>query len=155
MDTTLLRAMYSELIAEARLGDFGDPPPGQWSAWQIIAHVAANDDLLAEATQRVLDGSGRAYYNHDAIDTERLNELIEQKPDVTAWLEETSARLCDLADRLPEDDQTMVHTQIIDGTRTRVDQPWPWPKALVVQAKVHLPAHLAQLIELRGHHNDD
>ncbi|WP_117214580.1 DinB family protein [Allorhizocola rhizosphaerae] len=154
MDTTVLRAAYSELIAEARLGGFGDPPPGQWSAQQVIAHVAANDELLAEATRQVLDGSGRAYYNHDAIDTARLDELIAEKGDVLAWLEETSARLCDLADRLPEEDQTMVHTQIIDGTHTRVDQPWPWPKALVVQAKVHLPAHLTQLIELRGQHDE-
>ncbi len=154
MDTTVLRAAYTELIAEARLGGFGDPPPGQWSAQQIIAHVAANDELLATATAHVLNGDGQPYYNHDAINTERLDELIALKPDLVAWLEETSARLCDLADRLPDDDQTMVHTQIIDGTHTRVDEPWPWPKALVVQAKVHVPAHLAQLIELRGNSNE-
>lgn len=150
MDTTSLRAAYAELIEEAKRGGFGEPPPGQWDARQIVAHVAANDDLLARATRQVLEGDPQAYYNHDAIDTARLDELIVHHSDVVAWLERTSAELCGLVDRLPETDETMVHTQIIDGEHTRVDRPWPWPKAFVVQAKVHLPAHLSQLIELRG-----
>jgi len=150
MDTTTLRAAYAELISQARQGGFGKPPQGEWSADQIIAHVAVNDELLAKATRQVLDGQGQPYYNHDAIDTERLDVLIAANPDVVRWLEQTSRELCDLADRLAEDDTTRVHTNIVDGVITRIDRPLPWPAVLRTQAEMHLPRHLAQLRSLRA-----
>lgn len=149
MDTTGLRSAYAELIGQARQGGFGEPPEGEWSAEQIIAHLAANDELLVKATQQVLAGQGEPYYNHDAIDTSRLDELIAAKGDVIAWLEQTSADLCDLADQLYEGDMTLVHTQIVDGGITRIDRPLPWPAVLRTQAELHLPRHLAQLTALR------
>ncbi|HEX6684433.1 MAG TPA: hypothetical protein VF062_16645 [Candidatus Limnocylindrales bacterium] len=149
MDTTALRSAYAGFISEARQGGFGPPPDGEWSADQVVAHVAANDELLAATTLRVLDGDGHPYYNHDAIDTERLDTLISVHPDVVQWLEETSAALCDLADRLPDSDRTLVHTQIVDGTITRLDRPVPWPMVLQTQAEMHLPRHLEQLRALR------
>ena len=57
MDTTTLRSAYASLIGEARQGGFGEPPEGEWNADQIIAHVAANDELLATTTRQVLDGA--------------------------------------------------------------------------------------------------
>lgn len=150
MDTTTLRSAYADLIGEARQGDFGEPPEGEWTADQIIAHVAANDELLATATRQVLDGAAKQpYYNHDAIDTERLDKLIAAKTGVVPWLEQTSATLCDLADQLYEGDMTLVHTRIVDGTITRLDRPLPWPAVLRTQAEMHLPRHLAQLRALR------
>ncbi|GIH06792.1 hypothetical protein Rhe02_48590 [Rhizocola hellebori] len=152
MDTTSLRQGYAELIAEARRGGFGQPPAGEWSAEQIIAHVAANDELLAETTEHVLSGNRRAYYNHDAVDTAKLTEIVAAHGNLEAltdWLEKTSSRLVELAGRLDEKMPTMVHTTIRDGDLTRVDQPWPWPRAIKVQAGHHLPAHLAQLRALR------
>jgi hypothetical protein len=152
MDTTSLRQGYAELIAEARRGGFGPPREGEWTAEQIIAHVAANDELLAEATESVLNGHRRAYYNHDAVDTARLAEIVAAHGSLEAltdWLEKTSSRLIELAARVDEKMPTMVHTTIRDGNITRVDQPWPWPRAFKVQAGHHLPAHLAQLRALR------
>jgi hypothetical protein len=152
MDTTSLRLGYAELIAEARRGGFARPLADEWTAEQIIAHVAANDELLTETTENVLDGNRRAYYNHDAVDTEKLNELVAAYGNLAAltdWLEKTSSRLVELAGRLDEKMPTMVHTTIRDGDITRVDQPWPWPRAIKVQAGHHLPAHLEQLRALR------
>jgi len=149
MDTTTLRSAYAALIDEARQGGFGEPPDGEWTADQIVAHVAANDELLTTATRQVLDGAKQPYYNHDAIDTARLDELIKVKADVVQWLEQTSAALCDLADQLYEGDMTLVHTQIVDGAITRVDRPLPWPAVLRTQAELHLPRHLDQLRALR------
>ncbi|HZM74890.1 MAG TPA: hypothetical protein VFC19_04140 [Candidatus Limnocylindrales bacterium] len=91
MDTTPLRSAYAELIGEARQGGFGEPPDGEWNADQIVAHVAANDELLATATRQVLDSAKQPYYNHDAIDTARLNELIAAKTDLVQWLAQLRA----------------------------------------------------------------
>jgi hypothetical protein len=43
MDITDLEQGYAGLIAEARLGGFSAPARGEWTAEQIIAHVAAID----------------------------------------------------------------------------------------------------------------
>jgi hypothetical protein len=152
MDTTALVKAYAGVSQEARLGGFGPPPQGEWSAEQLIAHLAANDELLAQTTQRVLDGDDRAYYNHDAVDPERLGEIVAahgSMESLVRWLEQTSTRLIELAARLPEDDPTLVHTHIRDGGTVRVDQPLPWVRVLALQASSHLAAHLAQLRALR------
>jgi hypothetical protein len=151
MDTSTLRSAYATLIGEARQGGFGEPPDGEWNADQVIAHVAANDELLAATTRQILDGAlKQPYYNHDAIDTTRLDELIAAKPDVVQWLEQTSAALCALADQLYEGDTTLVHTRIVDGAITRLDRPLPWHAVLRTQAEMHLPRHIAQLQALRA-----
>jgi hypothetical protein len=152
METAALVKAYAELTAEARLGGFGPPPEGEWSAEQLIAHVATNDELLAQTTERVLDGDDQAYYNHDAIALARLNEIVAAHgglPALVDWLGETSARLIELAALLREDDTTAVHTHIRDGGATKVDQPLPWVRVLQLQASSHLVAHLAQLRALR------
>src|SRR5689334_11571160 len=113
MDTTSLRQGYAELLAEARRGGFGQPRAGEWTAEQIIAHVAANDELLAEATENVLSGRRQAYYNHEAVDSEKLAEIVAAHGSLEAladWLEKTSDRLVGLAARLDEKMPTMVHT---------------------------------------------
>lgn len=71
MDTTELRKAYDELLTEVAAGGFGDPRPGQWRAEQVVAHVAANDEVLASTTEAVLAGTAGRHYNHDAIDPAR------------------------------------------------------------------------------------
>ncbi|MBO4144007.1 hypothetical protein J5U46_28100, partial [Micromonospora tulbaghiae] len=67
MDVAELRQAYDELLAEIDAGGFGPPPEGQLSAEQIVAHLAANDELMSEATEAVLAGSPFAYYDLDTI----------------------------------------------------------------------------------------
>jgi hypothetical protein len=125
MDTTALVKAYAGVSEEARLGGFGPPAAGEWSAEQPIAHIATNDELLAQTTQRVLDGDDQAYDNHDAIDTGRLNEVVAAHGNLESlvdWLGQTSARLVELAQRLQDHDTTLVHTHIRDGETVRLDQ---------------------------------
>jgi sugar phosphate isomerase/epimerase len=147
MDTTELRAAYAAFLDLARKGSFGSPDQG-WDARHVIAHVAANDEMLAATTQEVIDrSSAEPYYNHDAIDTARLTALIGDRdvPALADWAQATSERVCDLAEALSEDDGVVVHTHIQDGDETRLDQPIPWHRLIAAQARRHLPAHMEQL----------
>jgi hypothetical protein len=47
MDTTKLDEGHRELAALARAGGFGPPPPGEWTAEQVLAHVACADTAIA------------------------------------------------------------------------------------------------------------
>jgi hypothetical protein len=47
MDTTELERAYADFLAVARAGGFGPPPPGEWTAEQVIAHVACADTSIA------------------------------------------------------------------------------------------------------------
>ena len=63
METAELRRAYDVLLAEADAGGFGPPPSGELTAEQVVAHLAANDELLTEATEAVIAGSPWAYYD--------------------------------------------------------------------------------------------
>lgn len=43
METTDLWAAYADLLAVAGRGQFGVPPPGEWTAEQLLAHIVATD----------------------------------------------------------------------------------------------------------------
>jgi hypothetical protein len=152
MDTTSLRSAYAALLELARTGEFRPPAQG-WDARHVVAHVAANDEMLATTTQSVFSGTTEPYYNHDAIDTARLDQLIgissggagREIGELADWLEQTSNRLCDLLDTLPEDDGALVHAHVQDGDVTVLDQRVPWHRFMTVQASRHLPMHTAQL----------
>jgi hypothetical protein len=153
MDTAGLRQAYDVLLAEADAGGFGLPPAGQWSAEQVVAHVTANDDLLTEATEAVLAGSPWAYYDHDALHTAQLADLIRAcggLPGLLTRLRLTSRRLCDLIDRLtPDAATTDVETHLRDGDTILLDGLLPWSRTLDIHRRLHLPTHTAQLHALR------
>lgn len=148
-----LRRAYDDFLAEVDAGGFGPPPPGEWSAEQIVAHVAVNDSLLCAATEAVLGGHSRPYYNHDSIDEEQLNAVIKDYPDLaslTVLVRAGGQRLCQLAERLDADRAvTPVHTHIRDGAVVRVDQLLPWARVIGLHRRLHLPAHANQLRALR------
>lgn len=158
MDTAVLRAAYDVLLAEIAAGGFGPPPPGKWTAEQVVGHVALNDELLAEATEAVLAGAPWAYYNHNAVHTPEVDDFVADCGDLaglTTRLRGTSHRLCALVDRLDVlAADTPVETHIRDGDRIVVDEPLPWGRVLDIHQRVHLPAHTDQLRALRDGHRD-
>jgi hypothetical protein len=153
MDASALRSAYEEFFTEAEAGGFGAPPAGEWTAELVLAHVAANDELLTAATQSVIDGNPQTYYNHDAIDTALLvSRAASAGDDLTALIgraRATSVRLCELAELLGQGDHVWVHTQVQDSDELIIDQPLPWARTLDIHAKVHLPLHTDQLRSLR------
>jgi hypothetical protein len=141
VDTTELRKAYESVAVEAAAGGFGPPPPGEWDAGRIVAHLTLNDGLLASTTEAVLAGRPASFDNRPSLDPE---------PGTVEALRASGARLCDLMDRLTEEQAaTVVPILIQDGTEIAVDRPMPWGVLLGIQASFHLPAHADQLRALR------
>lgn len=153
METADLRRAYDVLLAEADGGGFGPPPEGEWTAEQVVAHVAANDELMTEATEAVIAGSPWVCYNHNIIHRTQLDALVAEcggLPGLTRLLRGTSRRLCDLTEQLGGRSSTLVDTHLHDGFELRIDEQLPWGRTLDIHGRLHLPVHTAQLRALRG-----
>jgi hypothetical protein len=152
MDAAELRTAYDVLLAEAEAGGFGPPPPGEWTAEQVVAHVAANDELLAEATEAVIAGSPYVCYNHNSIHRPQLDALVAECEGMSGLVERvrgSSRRLCELVERLGARSSMPVDTNIRDGDEIVVSEPLPWGRTIDIHGRVHLPWHTDQLRVLR------
>ncbi|MEH0972177.1 hypothetical protein V6U77_13695 [Micromonospora sp. CPCC 205546] len=153
MDSGALREAYEAVLAEVDAGGFGPPPAGQLSAEQIVAHLAANDELMTEATEAVIAGSPFAYYDLETIHRPQVDALVVScggLAGLATLLRATSQKLCALTERLGAAAQTPVDTHLREGFDLVVDEPLPWGRTLDLHARVHLPKHLAQLRMLRA-----
>ncbi|MEW2376165.1 hypothetical protein DER29_1241 [Micromonospora sp. M71_S20] len=153
MDSGALRGAYAEVLAEVDAGGFGPPPAGQLSAEQIVAHLAANDELMTEATEAVIAGAPFAYYDLETIHRPQVDALVVEcggLAGLATLLRATSQKLCALTERLGAAAQTPVDTHLREGFDLVVDEPLPWGRTLDLHARVHLPKHLAQLRMLRA-----
>lgn len=152
VDAAALRRAYESVLVEVDAGGFGPPPDGELSAEQIVAHLAANDELMSEATEAVLVGSPFAYYDLETIHRPQLDALASEcggLDGLSALLRATSQKLCALAERLGPAAETPVDTVLREGFDLDVDESLPWGRALDLHLRVHLPMHLAQLRALR------
>ncbi|MFR9778159.1 hypothetical protein ACL02O_19160 [Micromonospora sp. MS34] len=152
VDAVELRRAYELVLAEVDAGGFGPPADGELGADQIVAHLAANDELMSEATEAVLAGSPFAYYDLETIHRPQLDALVSEcggLDALAALLRATSQKLCALAERLGPAAETSVDTVLREGFDLDVDESLPWGRVLDLHTRVHLPMHLAQLRALR------
>lgn len=152
MDAAELRQAYEVLLAEAETGGFGPPPPGEWTAEQVVAHIAANDELLIEATEAVIAGSPYVCYNHNSIHRPQLDALVAECYGIAglaARVRTSSGRLSELVERLGPRSSTPVDTNIRDGDEIVINEPLPWGRTIDIHGRVHLPLHTDQLRALR------
>lgn len=153
VESAELRRAYEAVLAEVDAGGFGAPAEGELSAEQIVAHLAANDELLSEATEAVLAGSPFAYYDLETIHRPQLDALVSEcggLDGLATLLRATSQKVCTLADRLGPAADTPVDTVLREGADLNVDQSLPWGRTLDLHTRVHLPMHLTQLRVLRN-----
>jgi hypothetical protein len=153
MQTEQLTAAYEAFLAEATVGGFGPPPAGEWNARQVVAHIAVNDGLVAEAIERVLAGEPARFDNSNATDWAKVTAFADEHGDLGGTIDAvrvSGARLCDLASRLTDEQAaTELPVFLRDGDDIAVDQPLPLGRVLGLQASFHLPAHGDQLRALR------
>jgi hypothetical protein len=63
MDTTGLRSAYNSFLAVARTERFSPPPPPEWTAAQLLAHIIAGDTAITAVALAVAAGERPSYDN--------------------------------------------------------------------------------------------
>jgi|HigsolmetaAR206D_1030411.scaffolds.fasta_scaffold00177_15 hypothetical protein len=152
MEAAELRRAYDDLLTEVAAGGFGPPPPGGLTVAQIVAHLAANDELMIEVTEAVLAGSPWTYYDAQPTLPPQVDAMVAHPAGLSglvAWLQTTSGRVCALLDRLGPAAETPVDCHLREGTEVFVEESLPWGRMLDIHGRIHLPAHLRELRGLR------
>jgi uncharacterized protein YndB with AHSA1/START domain len=155
VDVAALRDAYARFFAEAEQGGFEEPEPGQWDAREVLAHVALNDlALTAVAHALVHRRSDVTFGNTTCQDPAVLAHHIEMTGDLAA-LVSRGRRLADVATaavlRLDASQRgSVVPCRLLHDGEVVLDAALPWVDVAVeTQAARHLPAHTAQLQDLR------
>lgn len=91
MDTTALREAYRSFLAVARSEHFGAPPPPEWTAAQLIAHIVAGDTAITAVALAVAAGERPSYDNRPSLDRWNLARICAAAGDLPT--------LIDLVDR--------------------------------------------------------
>jgi hypothetical protein len=153
LDTTGLRRAYSELDGIARGGGFGQPPPGEWDAEHMLAHVASTDAAAAAAALAIAAGQRPSYDNRISMDESNLQRIIRQAgglAGLTGLVRRNGALLCWVAEQLGgEQLDVQLPVLIVSGDQVLVDEPRPLRALIEGLGRNHLPGHAQQLRTLR------
>jgi Mycothiol maleylpyruvate isomerase N-terminal domain len=144
---------YRPFIDTLLAGGFAEPETG-WNAGQIAAHVATNNDAIAELAETIAAGERPSYDNAEVIDDAQLQAVASANGGVQglAGLVETSAgRLADAWALLgPEAGAIEIPVRIADGGKIMRDGPIAIGNLIEGNATFHLQVHLRQLQSLRA-----
>ena len=94
--TGSLETAYAPFRATLLTGDFQAPDRGEWPAEFVAAHVAINNDQIADAAERVVRGQVVAYDNALSVDENELSRFVERVDGLVGLAEEiqrSAARL--------------------------------------------------------------
>jgi hypothetical protein len=156
MDTTPLRAAYRALLEAAATATEADvppnPPPGEWTADQIMAHVAVVTATTIAAASRVAAGENATYDNRVSQDLWTLDRVIDRAGGAAGLQERVRAHgeaLCTLASALSDAElDTPVPALLLSHREVLVDQPVPLRDLVAGLADAELPGHAKQLLAL-------
>jgi hypothetical protein len=143
---------FGDFIDEATNGRFNRPTGAGWTAEQIVAHVARNNEELIATTEAVLAGDEPSYDNSKIIDVRELDAYIVGYGGLrglTDRVAQTVAVLRDLAGQLGERGLVEISVRIRDGDAVALDGPLPWAKMLEMNGNHHAQLRLDQLRALR------
>ena len=169
-----LASGYDEFFAEALSGGFSAPGAAahpahdgsghpEFTAEQVVAHVAMNDDTMSAICRAIIDGAGHPdgarpparFVNDVANDRAVLDRLVaEHGGDLVALVRTGRARAEQfrlLLGRLSQEErQVPVQAHLSSDGQVMLDDAMPWGRlAIMVQAARHLPSHRDQLRALR------
>jgi len=153
IDIAALRAAHEEFIREAAGGGFGSPPPGEWDAERLIAHVAAADAAIGSVALAVAGGQRMVYDNRASLDEQNLRRIVSEcggLDGVTEFARVQGRVLCEVAGGLPKSAWSVrTSVMIVSGDELVVDEPWTVAQLVGGVAAIHLPRHTGQLVGLR------
>lgn len=154
MDVAALRTAHEEFLAVAEEGGFGPPPPGEWDACRLLAHVGATDAAIASVALAVAAGQRPGYDNRASLDEWNLRRITGKRGGLSRLTEFVRAQaqvLCEVAADLPKAARSVqVPVLIVSAGELVVDEPWPVGDLIAGVARIHLPRHAAQLSRLRS-----
>jgi hypothetical protein len=156
LDTAPLSDAYRALLgAAATVAESGEaktPPPGEWNADQILAHVAIITATTITAVSRVASGENATYDNRTSQDGWTISRVIARAGGNGGLRERIRVQgeaLCTLAPSLREAElDTPVPTVLLSGGDVLVDQPVPVRDLVLGLAEAELPGHANQLLAL-------
>jgi uncharacterized protein YciI len=148
MPAESLDTAYAPFVASLLAGGFRSPPDGEWTAEQIAAHITRNNDLIAEAAEKVAAGQEVSYDNAPGVDGAELAGLaagIGGLAGLARDIERSAARLAKARDSLGDRADTLIPVVIRDGGQIAVDRQMPIGGLCEGNATFHLDLHLRQL----------
>ena len=158
MDTTPLRDAYRTLLdAAATVADSGEtspvPPAGEWSADQILAHVALVNAATIAAVSAVASGANTTYDNRIALDAWTIERVITHAGGNAGLRDRIRVQgdaLCALSGPMLSEAEldTPVPSRLLSNGTVLVDQPEPLRDLSAGLANVELPGHTEQLLAL-------
>jgi len=155
MDASDLRSAYERFLETANAyAVCEESDPAGWTVATVVAHIAANDRLIAAHLRRAMAGEPTAYDNRSVYRAAELQPMLDGQPDVRWHIEDargSSTQVLGLAEVLSEDVAALAfQTNIMDGDIVQVDGPVPLAGLLGAQVRVHLPLHTSQIERLAG-----
>jgi hypothetical protein len=157
LDTTLLREAYDTLLgAAATVADATEPiapPAGEWTADQILAHVAIVSATTISTDAAVAAGINPTYDNRLALDAwtlDRVSSRAGGRPGLRERIRVQGEALCALGGQMLSDAEldTLVPALLLSNDTLLVDQPMPLRDLITGLADVELPGHTQQLLAL-------
>jgi hypothetical protein len=125
MDTTALRRAYDDFLSVADTARFDPPPRGEWTAAELLAHVAATDTGIAAIALAVAAGQRPVYDNRYALDRWNLTRLAARPgglPELIGLVRRRGELLCQVAEQLDGDELAVpVHCLILSGCTVMAD----------------------------------
>jgi hypothetical protein len=157
MDVGALRQAHEDFLEVAKAGGFGPPPPGEWDAERLLAHVAAADAAIASVALAVAAGQRPGYDNRPSLDEWNLRRIVAEAggadglDGLIALVRERGRLLCEVAGALSESAAAVrINVLIISNDELVVDEPWALADLIAGVGTIHLPRHARQLAGLRS-----
>jgi hypothetical protein len=155
MDTSDLRAAYDRFLGTAlSSADCDASDEAGWTVAMVVAHIAANDQLITAHLRRAMAGEPTTYDNRTVYRASDLRPIVDAHPDVRTQVDDarrSSSEVLALAEQMDEDVAALAfQTSIQDGDTVEMDGPMPLAGLLGAQVRVHLPLHTAQIEALAG-----
>jgi hypothetical protein len=155
-ENELRGACQALLDAAATVGATGvEPPPGEWNADQILAHVTLINAATIATAYSIAAGTNATFDNRTALDPWTLRRVIERAGGSTG-LRERIRRQTDALATLgepvlsPADLDTPVPTLLLSNDELQLDQTVPLKDLIAGLASVELPGHTSQLLALQA-----
>jgi hypothetical protein len=149
IDIGALRRAHEEFIAGADGLSFVPPPPGEWDAHHVLAHVAAANFSIASVALAVAAGQQPYYDNRATLDPWHLRVLTERGSKVADMLQmvrNSGELLCLVAEHLPSDDVDYpLPTLIVSHDDAVLNDTVPLRALIDGVGEAHLPLHAKQL----------